>query len=63
VVVKLELVLQIQYVIMSSTFFAYVIQQRNLMVCLDFSLIGSDPKVPTVLARIAIFIADEGKDL
>jgi len=32
------------------------------MVCVDFSLIGSDPKVSHLLAEIAMFIAD-GKGL
>jgi len=41
--------------------FAFVIQQYNLMVYLDFSLIGSDPKVSHLLAVIAMSIAEEGK--
>jgi len=60
---KLELVLQRQYFILSSTFFAFVIQQYKLMVCLDFSLIGLDSKVSHPLAGIAMSIADEGKGL
>jgi len=53
VVVKFEIVLQRHYFILISTFFAFVIQQYNLMVCLDFSLIGSDPKVSNLFAGIA----------
>jgi len=33
------------------------------MVCVDISLIGSDPKVAHLLAGIAMSIADEGKGL
>jgi len=63
VVVKLELALHRQYFILSSTFIAFVIQRYDLMVCLDFSLIGSYPKVSHLLAGIAMSIADEGKGL
>ena len=63
VVVKLELVLQRQYFILSRTVFAFFIQQYNLMVCLEFSLIGSFPKVSHLLAGIDLSIADEGKGL
>ena len=63
VVVNLDLVLQRQYFILSCTFFAFVIQQYYIVVCLDFSLIGSDPKVSHLLAGIAMSILDEGKGL
>jgi len=64
VAVKLELVLQREYFILSFVlFFAFVIQQYNLMVCLDFSFIGSDSKVSHPLAGISMSIADEGKGL
>ena len=43
--------------------FAFVIQQYNLMVCVDFSLIGYDPKVSLLLAVIANSFADDMKGL
>ena len=42
---------------------AFVIQQYNLMICVDFSLIGYDPKVSLLLAGIANSLADDMKDL
>jgi len=47
----------------SSTIFVFVILQYDLMVCADFSIIGSDNKVPHLLAGIAMSIANEGKGL
>ena len=32
-----------------------------MILCVDFSLVGSDPKVFHLLAGIAMSIADEGK--
>jgi hypothetical protein len=61
--VKLEHVLLKKYFILSIMFFVFVIQQYNLMVYVDFSLISSDPKVCHLLAGIAKSIADEGKGL
>jgi len=46
-----------------SKIFVFVIQQYNLMVCVDFFLIGFDPKDSHLLAGIAMSIADEGKGL
>ena len=43
--------------------FAFFIQQYNLMVCVDFSLIGYDPKVSLLLAVIANSLADDMKGL
>jgi hypothetical protein len=43
--------------------FAFFIQQYNLMVSVDFSLIDSDPKVSHLLAGIAMSFADEGRGL
>ena len=63
VVVKLKLVLQRNYLILSSTIFVFVFQQYNLMVCLDFSLIGYYPKVSLLLAGIANSLADNTESL
>jgi len=46
-----------------STIFVFVIQQYNLMVCVDFSLIGYNPTVSHLLAGIPICIADDVKGL
>ena len=43
--------------------FAFVIQQYNLMVCVDFSLIGYNPKGSLLLARVAYSLADDMKGL
>jgi len=43
--------------------FVFVIQKYEMMVCADFSLIGSDRKVSHLLAGITMSIADEGKGL
>ena len=43
--------------------FAFVIQQYDLMVCVDFSLIGYDPKVSLLLAVIADSLSDDMKGL
>jgi len=46
--------------------FVFVIQQYNLMVWLDFSIMGYDSQVSRssrFLAGIAISIADDGKSL
>jgi len=61
-VVKLGHVLLRQCFILSSMIF-FFIQQYNLMVCVDFSVIGSDPKASHLLAGIAMSIAYEGKGL
>jgi len=61
--VILELPLIRQYFILSDTIFVFVVQQYDLMVWVDFSLIGSDPKVSRLLAGIAMYIAVEGNCL
>jgi len=43
--------------------FKFVIQQYNLMVCVDLSLFGYDPKVSFLLAGIAISLAVDRKGL
>ena len=43
--------------------FVFVIQQYNLMACMNFFLIGYDSKVSHPLARVALSISDEGKGL
>jgi len=45
------------------TIIAFVIEQYDLMFCVDFSLIGYDPKVPLLLAGIANSLADYMKGL
>ena len=46
---------------MLSTILVLVIQQHNLMVCVDLSLIGYYPKESLLLAGIAISFADKGR--
>jgi len=57
--VKLKHVLLREYLILSSAIFDLVFEQYNLMVCVDFSLIGFDPKVPFLLAGIANSLVDD----
>jgi len=44
-----------------SKIFLFAIQQCNLIVCLDFSLVGYDPIVSYLFAGISMSIIDEGK--
>jgi len=48
----------IVFFILSCMIFVFVIQQYNLMVCVDLSFIGYDPKVSRLLSGIAMSIAD-----
>jgi len=61
VVVKFKHVLLRYYLMPSSTIFVFVIQQYNLIVCVDFSLICYEPKVNHLLTGIAMSLADNGK--
>ena len=61
--VKLKHVLLKKYLILSWTNLAFVTQQYNLMVCVDFSLIGYAPKVSLLLAGIANSLANNMKGL
>ena len=54
---------QTNYFILCRTISVFVIIQYNLMVGAYFSLIGYDPKVSHLLARITISIADVMKGL
>ena len=49
--------------IILSVIFVFVIQHYNLMVGVDFSLIGHDPKVSLLLAGITMSLADDLKGL
>jgi hypothetical protein len=49
-------VIRKQFFILSGMIFVLVIQQHNLMVCMDFSLIGYDPKVSHLFAAIILII-------
>ena len=61
--VRLKLILRRSYFILWGMKSVFDIIQCNLMVGEYFSLIGYDPKVSHLLARIAISIADVLKGL
>ena len=63
VVVQLKHMLPREYFKLLSTIFLFVIQQYNLMVCVDFSLIGYNPTVSHLLAGIPMCIAHDVKGL
>jgi len=48
---------------MLFTLLAFYMQQYNLMVCVDFSLIGYNPRGSLKLAGIANSLADDMKGL
>jgi len=60
---KIETILRRSYCKLGSTISVFDIIQYNLMVGAFFSLIGYDPEVSHLLARIAISIADIMKGL
>jgi len=61
--VQLKHILPVKYLKLLSTIFSFVIQQYNLMVWVDFSLIGYNPIVSHLFAGIPMCIADDVKGL